>query len=113
MAKLVSCGVLLLDQAQRLLLAHATGQRHWDIPKGGPDPGEDHRDAAVRETFEETGVVIAPEALRDLGIFPYRPAKDLHLFVVRLGDDAPDVKACGCTSFFTDRFGRERPEADG
>lgn len=28
----------------------------WSLPKGKLDPGESHRDAAVREVHEETGV---------------------------------------------------------
>ncbi len=32
---------------------------------------------------------------------------------MRLKGGAPDPESCRCTSFFIDRFGRERPEADG
>lgn len=34
----------------------------WQMPQGGIDPGEDPRDAALRELFEETG--IASEHVR-------------------------------------------------
>lgn len=39
----------------RLLLLRA--YRNWDFPKGAVEAGETPRDAAVRETAEETGIV--------------------------------------------------------
>jgi len=35
----------------------------WCLPAGKLDAGERERDAAARETFEETGIVLDPEAL--------------------------------------------------
>ncbi len=29
---------------------------HWDLPKGHVDPGETHRETAIREVEEETGL---------------------------------------------------------
>ncbi|TFY97414.1 NUDIX hydrolase [Ramlibacter rhizophilus] len=112
MAKSVSCGVLLLNEHGQVLLAHASGLRHWDIPKGLPDPGESPREAALRELREETGVALHPEALRELGLFAYRPVKDLHLFTAQVDASSAAAEHCRCTSFFTDRFGRQRPEVD-
>src|SRR5438445_2538047 len=79
-----SCGVLLFNPQDELLLCHATGAAHWDIPKGLSEPGETPRQAAARETLEETGLQLAPERLRDLGIFGYLRTKDLHLFATRI-----------------------------
>ncbi|KAB2689632.1 NUDIX hydrolase [Brucella tritici] len=36
----------------------------FSIPAGGLEAGETIRAAAAREAFEETGIIIAPEALR-------------------------------------------------
>jgi 8-oxo-dGTP pyrophosphatase MutT (NUDIX family) len=39
------------------------GVLRWGTIGGALDPGESHHDAAVREMFEETGLVIDPSAL--------------------------------------------------
>lgn len=110
MASTVSCGILVFNGRGELLLGHATGASHWDIPKGVADPGEAPREAAVREAGEEMGLRLAPDQLADLGRRPYRPGKDLHLFAIRV--DGVEAKDCVCTSTFIDRHGRERPELD-
>ncbi len=106
-----SCGILVLDAAAELLLCHATGTTHWDIPKGGTEPGETPLQTALRETHEECGLAFAPDALLDLGRHPYRPAKDLHLFAVLA--ERFDAGRCRCSSQFRDTWGRLRPEMDG
>lgn len=110
MATLTSCGVLLLNPQRELLLCHATGAAHWDIPKGVGEPGETPRQTAVRETVEETGLRLEPDRLIDLGRMAYRPGKDLHLFVV--WSERVDPNTLVCSSRFQDRRGRLVPEAD-
>ena len=36
----LSCGILVLLETHELLLCHVTGQRQWDLPKGGIQVGE-------------------------------------------------------------------------
>jgi 8-oxo-dGTP pyrophosphatase MutT (NUDIX family) len=110
MATTLSCGILVFNGRGELLLGHATGAAHWDIPKGVAEPGESPLEAALREASEEMGLCLAPNQLTDLGRRPYRPGKDLHLFTTRV--DGLEAKTCVCTSTFVDRHGRERPELD-
>ena len=107
----LSCGIVILDPTRQLLLCHVTGQRHWDLPKGGIHDGETPAEAAVRETMEETGLIFAPEALVDLGRFAYTGKKDLHLFAALGGSIRWPL--C-CESTFVERGSSRRlPEMDG
>ncbi|MFC3897548.1 NUDIX domain-containing protein [Lentzea rhizosphaerae] len=63
-----SARVVLTDAAGRVLLFHgfdpARPQEHfWFTVGGGVEDGEELRDAAVREAFEETGLKLSPESL--------------------------------------------------
>ncbi|GCB04144.1 NUDIX domain-containing protein [Ralstonia sp. SET104] len=109
----LSCGLVLLNEDAEVLLAHATETRHWDIPKGAPDPGENHRDTALRETREETGLVLDSHALIELGRIPYRRDKELHLFAARLRRADVALDTLICTSMFNSyHTGRLIPEMD-
>ncbi len=112
-ARALSCGVLLLNRRGEVFTCHATGTPRWDLPKGVADPGEAPRDAAVREAWEESGLRVPAERLVDLGEFDYISAKRLHLFALRVADDAIDLARCSCRSFFPHhRTGAATPEAD-
>jgi len=110
--KRLSCGVVILNDADELLLCHVTGHDHWDLPKGGIDAGETPLQAALRETREETGLQLDAAGLLDLGRLDYRPKKDLHLFATLL--PRIDTAQLVCESRFADAAsGRRLPEMDG
>ena len=108
----LSCGVVVLLESRELLLCHVTGQRHWDLPKGGIHDGETPLEAALRETHEETGLSLPGDALLDLGRHVYTAKKNLHLFACLSPRIEP--RELHCTSCFVERIsGRLRPEMDG
>ena len=108
----LSCGVVILSPQREVLLCHVAGQNHWDLPKGGIDAGETPLQAALRETFEETGLRLHAEALFELGRIKYTGKKNLHLFATRM--PRIDVSQLRCESRYLDHHtGRRLPEMDG
>src|SRR5687768_4795784 len=55
---LPSAAVAVLDEQGRLLLGKHSDRHVWVTPGGLVEPEEPPSDAAVRETFEETGLVV-------------------------------------------------------
>ena len=63
----VGCGVLIEDEAGRLLLQKRSDTGEWCVPGGAMEPVESFEEAAVRELREETGITV--EKLRLFGIY--------------------------------------------
>jgi 8-oxo-dGTP pyrophosphatase MutT (NUDIX family) len=57
------------DGAGRVLLVRRADNGAWTLPGGIIEPAEQPADAAVREVFEETGVVVVPETLSSVTVF--------------------------------------------
>ena len=59
MAKIKSCGFLIVrdDPSPSFLLMRHPNR--WDLPKGRVDPGETNFECALRELEEETGITAA------------------------------------------------------
>lgn len=68
---LAGAGVILLDQAGRILLQRRTDNFCWGIPGGSMELGESFEDTARREIFEETGLSVGRLTLRQLHSGPH------------------------------------------
>lgn len=67
--KRISSGAMILETRDgRLLINKANYKRHWSLPGGIVDPGETPLEAAVRETKEEMGLVVDPQAVKFVAI---------------------------------------------
>ena len=76
---LLASAVVCRDRAGRLLCVHDSFKRHWTVPGGVVDAGEDPQTAAVRETFEEAGVRVRTSGLA--GVFSSaRPGRTLFVY---------------------------------
>lgn len=64
---LPSVAVMARDAGGRLLLARDRATGLWQTVGGGMDPNEQPADAAVREAFEETGLLVEPT--RIIGVY--------------------------------------------
>lgn len=67
---LSSATAVVLDGRGRVLLARRSDTRAWGLPGGIIDPAEHPADAAVREVFEETGVIAVPDRLIEVTVSP-------------------------------------------
>jgi ADP-ribose pyrophosphatase YjhB (NUDIX family) len=89
--------LLIIDAAHRVLLineAMRPDQPYWLVPGGGVEDAESPRDAALRETYEETGLrlTLPPDAQAvstERRTWSYAATsydQTNHFFTVRVGD---------------------------
>jgi 8-oxo-dGTP diphosphatase len=104
-SRVIPCvGAVIKDADGRLLLikrGHEPGLGRWSVPGGRIEPGETDQEAVVRETREETGLVVTPGPLIGRVRRPAAPAgteldiRDYAAAIVggqlAAGDDADDV----------------------
>jgi phosphatase NudJ len=84
--------MVVVRLGRRFLVAHERkhGQR-WYLPAGRVEPGETIVDAAVRETYEETGVRVKVDALLRVEHAPSPEGARVRVFVLAspIDDEAP------------------------
>lgn len=89
---LVENGKVLLSQ--RKPGTHLAGK--WEFPGGKAEPGEDPRDALVRELREELGIDAVPGGVADVTFHRYDEADKavlLLFFDVTRAPDSPEPRA--------------------
>ncbi len=84
---ITTAGIFFINKDNKLLVAHPTNHsaKFWSIPKGKIDGNETTIEAAVRETWEETNVILDLNTLKyyELDIIKYKSKKKkLKPFVV-------------------------------
>ncbi|HEX2843772.1 MAG TPA: NUDIX hydrolase [Candidatus Limnocylindria bacterium] len=77
-----------VDGRLQVLLVHRRHPRLWALPKGTPDSGETVEETALRETREETGLMVEIERpLRSIRYYFVRGStrfhKTVHFFLMR------------------------------
>ena len=55
--------IIIRNEKGQILLQERTDRNQWGLPGGCQDLGEDLRDTAVREAYEETGIKLDPEKI--------------------------------------------------
>jgi len=115
--KNTSCG-FIIHSKQGILACHPTGKPlkdgFYDLSKGHLEEGENPFDTAIRELKEETDLnffELNKGLVKDLGLFNYRPDKDLYLFYVYINDYI-NINKLNCKSMFINKKGETVPEMD-
>lgn len=99
--KKTSAGIIIKNEFDEFLLGHSTGNHFFDIFKGGTENNETPLDTALRESQEESGLIIDRNQVKDLGVFQYNKEKNLHLFYHEVKKDSIDMKSLVCSTFVT------------
>ena len=86
----------------------AEGNLHWQFPSGGIEENESDDSAAVRETFEETGIICKPVVKFGERIHPDFPVQMYYWLTeyvtgtayIKDNDELDDVKWCTADEVF-------------
>jgi 8-oxo-dGTP pyrophosphatase MutT (NUDIX family) len=113
----LSVGVIITDYKYVLgCIAYPNKYNYCDIPKGRQEAGETYLETVLRETNEETGVLLDHKKIIDLGMFTYTYKKDLYLFLYKIDYKLIDypIERLKCTSYYVDeKTGKKKPEFIG
>ena len=56
--------IIIRNEKNQILLQERTDRNKWGLPGGCQDLGEDLRNTAVREAYEETGIRLEPDEIQ-------------------------------------------------
>ncbi len=111
--KKTTCGVIIINEFNELLMGKSNGNNFFDIPKGLKDEGETYLQAAIRECKEETNLSFNSEELIDLGLFPYNKEKNIYLFFIKLNKEKINMNNLKCNSYYEHYYSKKMlPEID-
>jgi 8-oxo-dGTP diphosphatase len=84
----ISAAIIVQDGRLLLLVRRrvAEGSLSWQFPAGAIEPDESAEDAAVRETFEETGLVVAARRVLGDRIHPATGRQMFYVAWVKLSE---------------------------
>jgi 8-oxo-dGTP diphosphatase len=109
MSEAVSATAVIVSKGTVLLIRRrvAEGELSWQFPAGKVEPGEDAEYAAVRETFEETGLTVGVVERLGERVHPAtgRPRVYVGCEVlagaayVAAAEEVAEVEWCGRSSF--------------
>lgn len=60
----VGTGIILINKYKKILMACRVDNNKWSLPGGSLEVGESLEDCIIRETFEETGIVVNKESIK-------------------------------------------------
>ena len=79
-----AAGIVIIAPGNRVLYMLRDDGGGWGIPGGKAESGEGFQDAAVRETFEETGMMLDAAALRPIAIVQNNDGFEFAAFAINV-----------------------------
>ncbi len=87
MGIVITAGIMIVRKDHKILICHPTNHdpNFWSISKGKVDDGESLWETAIRETYEETNIMIPNDVKKykqDRVTFKHKK-KAIHIYIVR------------------------------
>lgn len=112
----LSSGIIIVNEFCEILMGRTQGTNpaQYDIFKGLHEPDESVLETAIRECYEESGLIIKKDSVIDLGQQPYNSSKDLHIFITYSPENLIDLKTLKCISTYYSMYRKQwYPEISG
>lgn len=97
--KKISAGIIIKNEFDEFLLGHSTGNKFYDLFKGGTEPNETLSETALRECYEESGLILEAQKIKNLGLFNYNKEKDLQIFLYEVNKRDIHLDKLVCSTF--------------